>query len=137
MLVAVATYQHVKKSLNYAAYVKHHGKPPRTSDFPYRMENGRVLSRPQLPEVLKGAAMECGIPASRVDSHSLRRGGSSESAYAAAGVPDRYQDIMRFCRFGRWTSDGYRVYVATHADMKRKGLLDPATNACTPRFEMH
>ena len=88
----------------YAAYVKYHGKPPRASDSPYRMENGQVLSRPQLSEVLKGAAMECGIPASRVASHSLRRGGSS--AYAAAGVPD--QDIMRF---GRWTSDGYKVYV--------------------------
>jgi hypothetical protein len=112
----------------YAEHVKHHGKAPRQSDSPYRMENGQVLSRSQLAEILKGAAVDCGIQASRVATHSLRRGGAS--AYAAAGVPDA--DIKRF---GRWTSEGYKVYVSAHADMMRKGLLNPATTA--PRFEMH
>ena len=92
------------------------------------MEDGKVLSRAQLSNALKGAAVECGISASRIVSRSLRRGGAS--AYAAAGVPD--EDIRRF---GRWTSYGFKVYVTAHADMMRKGLLNPATAA--PRFEMH
>ena len=112
----------------YAAYIKLHGKAPRKSDSPYRMEDGKVLTRAQLSNALKGAAVECGIAASRIASHSLRRGGAS--AYAAAGVPD--VDIRRF---GRWTSYGFKVYVTAHADMMRKGLLNPATAA--PRFEMH
>ena len=66
---------------------------------------GKVLTRAhvQVSDALKGAAVECGIAASRIASHSLRRGGAS--AYAAAGVPD--EDIRRF---GRWTSYGFKVY---------------------------
>ena len=71
-----------KKLYGIAAYVKLHWKAPKQSDSPYRMEDGKVLSRAQLSNALKGAAVECGISASRIASHSLRRGGAS--AYAAA-----------------------------------------------------
>ena len=54
----------------YAAYVKLHGKAPKKSDSPYRMEDGKVLTRAQLSNALKGAAVECGIAASRIASHS-------------------------------------------------------------------
>ena len=117
--------------LLYAAYSRLHGKAPKKSDSPCRMEDGKLLSRAQLANALKGAAVECGISASRIASRSLRRG--IASAYAAAGVPD--EDIRR--RFGRWpwTCYGFQVYVVAHADMMRKGLLNPGTAA--PRFEMH
>jgi hypothetical protein len=110
----------------YAVYVKRYGKPPAAADSLFVLENKEVLTRAGLATVLKQAAVACGVAASRVATHSLRRGGAS--AYAAAGVPDA--DVQRF---GRWTSDGYKRYVTTHADMMKKGHADPAQ--VVPRFE--
>jgi hypothetical protein len=110
----------------YQVLLKEQKRPPRPDEAVFKLSDGSVLSRKRLAEILKSAAMSCGVPGSRVATHSLRRGGAS--TYAAAGVPD--EDIQRF---GRWTSDGYRRYVSSHANMMRKG------NACpfrqVPRFE--
>jgi hypothetical protein len=110
----------------YAVYVAHHGRTPPKTDSLFVLADQSVLSRGRLATVLKQAAVACGVSASRVATHSLRRGGAS--AYAAAGVPDA--DVQRF---GRWTSDGYKRYVTTHSDMMKKGHADPAR--VVPRFE--
>eukprot|EP00656_Telonema_subtile_P045481 TRINITY_DN5172_c0_g1_i2.p1 TRINITY_DN5172_c0_g1~~TRINITY_DN5172_c0_g1_i2.p1 ORF type:complete len:580 (+),score=92.34 TRINITY_DN5172_c0_g1_i2:2542-4281(+) len=102
------------------------GGPVDLGDSLFRMSDKSVLSRAKLALVLKAGALACGVESSRVATHSLRRGGAS--AYACAGVPDL--DIQRF---GRWTSDGYKRYITTHADMMKKGHADPAQ--VVPRFE--
>ena len=102
------------------------GKSPKGSDSLFVLENKKVLTRGQLAKVLAAGAVQCGVLHSKIATHSLRRGGAS--TYAAAGVPD--EDIQRF---GRWTSAGYRLYVASHADMMQASVRDPTL--IVPRFE--
>ena len=78
-------------------------------------------------QALKLAAAAAGIPAAKVASHSLRRGGAS--AYIAAGASEE-----ALVRFGRWTSEAHQAYVYPHAEMLYKALR----KACkeVPRFEL-
>jgi hypothetical protein len=99
---------------------------PNPRDSLYRKADGKVLTRADLSAVLRAAAVSCGVVSSKVASHSLRRGGAS--AYAAAGVP--HHDIQKF---GRWTSDGYKVYITSYADVMTQGKVNPAL--VVPRFE--
>ena len=74
-------------------------------DHPALMTNsGYVLTREVVSEALRAAAVDCGIPASSLASHSLRIGGAT--ALHAAGWTD--EDVRRF---GRWASDCWRRYV--------------------------
>ena len=70
--------------------------------------------------MLKIIAEQCGCDPKKLASHSLRRGGAC--AYAAAGVPD--EDIKRF---GRWTSDAYKLYImVSDISILSKGSTNPA-----------
>ena len=92
------------------------------------MQDGKLFDRSRLAKILQAAATVCGIPASKVNTHSLRRGGCS--AYASAGVSK--VDLMQF---GRWSSDAYLLYVTAHKDMFDKALLD--ANTMVPVFDMN
>jgi hypothetical protein len=116
----------VKWLKNLYAVLLAHGVVPKSTDSLYKKPDGKVLTRADLSAVLKAAAVACGVISSKVASHSLRRGGAS--AYAAAGVP--HGDIQKF---GRWTSDGYKVYITIHADVMEQGKVNPAL--VVPRFE--
>ena len=70
---------------------------------------------------------DCGLPPTRVATHSLRRGGAC--AYAATGAVS--DEAIQ--RFGRWMSSGYKKYVWPHAEMFFRGGKAAAT--LVPRFE--
>ena len=93
----------------------------------FRKVSGEAISRDTVSQALKLAAAAAGIPAAKVASHSLRRGGAS--AYIAAGASEE-----ALVRFGRWTSEAYQAYVYPHAEMLYKALR----KACKefPRFEL-
>jgi hypothetical protein len=116
----------VKWMKNLYATLLAHSTVPQPGDSLFKKPDGSVLSRKGISSVLKAAAVACGVISSKVASHSLRRGGAS--AYAAAGVP--HCDIQKF---GRWTSDGYKVYITIHADVMTQGKVNPAL--VVPRFE--
>eukprot|EP00658_Telonema_sp_P-2_P059083 TRINITY_DN4777_c0_g1_i1.p1 TRINITY_DN4777_c0_g1~~TRINITY_DN4777_c0_g1_i1.p1 ORF type:complete len:274 (-),score=40.48 TRINITY_DN4777_c0_g1_i1:136-957(-) len=97
----------------YESWLRHFKRAPRPTESLFLRLEGTVLSRTELAEVLKAAAVACGVHSSRVATHSLRRGGASH--YAA--------------------SDGYKVYVSAHADMMHKGNADITMVA--PVFELH
>jgi len=84
------------------------GDTPAGESAVFELASGRALSRAQVSDILKQAATVARIPAARIASHSLRRGGAS--AYVAAGASDE-----AIQRFGRWTSDAYKAYVFPHA----------------------
>ena len=78
------------------------------------------LTRDNVSNLLKIIAEQCGCDPKKLASHSLRRGGAC--AYAAAGVPD--EDIKRF---GRWTSDAYKLYIMlSDRSILSKGSTNPA-----------
>ena len=115
----------------YKAFLNHFGRPPTGKESPFTMASGKVMSRPKLAEILKRAAVSCGVPESRVATHSLRRGGASCYALSvSAGAGYTELDIQRF---GRWTSDGYKKYITSHAKMMQSGSANPAL--IIPRFE--
>jgi hypothetical protein len=116
----------IKWLKNLHAVLLKHGIAPLQGDSLFKKPDGKVLTRADLSAILKAAAVACGVVSSKVASHSLRRGGAS--AYAAAGVP--HYDIQKF---GRWTSDGYKVYITIHADVMTQGKVNPAL--VIPRFE--
>jgi len=115
----------------YKAFLKHFGRPPRGNESPFTLKSGKVLKRSTLADILKKAAVSCGVPGSRVATHSLRRGGAScYSLSIAAGSNITELDIQRF---GRWSSDGYKKYITSHANMMQSGNANPAL--LVPRFE--
>ena len=121
----------VALGLIYKAYLKHFGKPPEKNSSPFTLASGEVLTRQKLADVLKAAAVACGVPGSRIATHSLRRGGAScYMPSTAAGSNVTEEDIQRF---GRWTSDAYKKYITSHANMMRSGGANPAL--IVPRFE--
>ena len=91
---------------------------------PFQREDGKVLTRNQVSDVLKAGAACLNVSKAKVASHSLRRGGAS--AYAANQASDE-----AIQRFGRWTSDAYKAYVFPHADeldrALRRGVLHVPT----------
>lgn len=67
-----------------------------------------VLTRDDVTTLMKGAAVECNIPAKHVATHSIRISGAT--ALLLAGVPPETVQII-----GRWTSNtfiGYQRYKA-------------------------
>ena len=107
--------------------LKEKGHLPHETSSLFEMNDGSVLSRANVSEILKSAAVSCRVTSSKVVSHSLRRGGASQYA-ATPGINEN--DIARF---GRWTSAGYKVYVMAHADMMDTSHANPGL--VVPRFE--
>ena len=107
--------------------LKEKGHLPHDTSSLFEMNDESVLSRANVSEILKSAAVSCGVTSSKVASHSLRRGGASQYA-ATPGISEN--DIARF---GRWTSAGYKVYVMAHADMMDTSHANPGL--VVPRFE--
>jgi hypothetical protein len=116
----------VKWVKNLYSVLLKHNRAPKLGDSLFLKPDGKVLTRANLSDVLRSAAVACGVTGSKVASHSLRRGGAS--AYAAAQVP--HADIQKF---GRWTSDCYKLYISIHADVMVQGKVNPAS--VVPRFE--
>ena len=115
----------------YKAFIKHFEKPPTGKDSPFTLTSGKVLNRMQLADIQKKAAVSCGVPGSRVATHSLRRGGASCYALSISGGANLTElDIQPF---GRWTSDGYKKYITSHTNMMQSGNANPAL--VVPRFE--
>ena len=106
-------------------WLKEKGRLPEPDSSLFELDDGSILTRAQISAVLKLAAVQCGVTASKVASHSLRRGGASQ--YATVH-PD-----YAIARFGRWTSAAYKAYVMAHADMMNQGHTNPALTM--PRFE--
>ena len=104
------------------------GKAPPLQSSLFELAGGKVLSRKQMADVLKAGAAMCGISQSAVGTHSLRRGGASH--WAACGVPE-----PMIKRFGRWQSEGYKVYIEAHQDMLRQGVAN--VGLFMPRFELN
>ena len=71
----------------------------------FQTNDGTVMSREYIAAVLKAAAVDLGMDAADVATHSLRIGGAT--AAAASGKVE-YEDIRHF---GRWKSDCWRRYV--------------------------
>ena len=85
------------------------------------------LTRDEVSKVLQAAALQSGVSAKMVASHSLRRGGAT--TYSIAGVPD--EDIKRF---GWWLSDAYKLYVfLVTGSIMSKGQINPMV--VVPKFE--
>ena len=91
-------------------------------------KEGTTLTRKKISDLLKEGAAAGGIPKARVASHSLRRGGAS--AYVASGASD-----AAIQRFGRWTSDAYKLYVYPHAAEMHAALKRAIKKV--PHFEMN
>jgi hypothetical protein len=68
-------------------------------------QSGWIMNRDFMASLLKVAAVDCGVPAAEVATHSLRIGGAT-AMYATQKYTD---DEVR--RFGRWKSDCWRRYV--------------------------
>ena len=78
------------------------------------MDNqGWVMNRDFMSALLKGAGIDCGIPAADVATHSLRIGGAT-AMFATRKYTD---DEVR--RFGRWRSDCWRRYVYAAREVVR------------------
>jgi hypothetical protein len=69
-----------------------------------------------------------GVPRKMTGSHSLRTGGAT--IMRAAGVPD--EDIKRW---GRWTSDAYKLYV--HVVMDSMDGWGAKIAAAKPVYELN
>lgn len=67
------------------------------------------VTRSEVSKSIQDILEKFGVPRDMAGSHSLRRGGATQMR--AAGVPD--EDIKRW---GRWTSDAYKLYVHVAMD---------------------
>ena len=75
-----------------------------SSGLLFRFQDGSMLSRQRLNELIKTLTLHCGISPGRYSSHSFRIGAAS--AAASAGVPD-----WQIQALGRWSSECYRRYI--------------------------
>ena len=116
----------VKWLKNLYAVLLKDNKIPKSGDSLFLKPDGKDLTRSNLSDVFKVAAVACGVTGSKVATHFLRRGRAS--AYLAAQVP--HADIQKF---GRWTSECYKIYITAHADLTVQGKVNPAS--IVPRFE--
>ena len=79
---------------------------------PHSTKTGEGMRRTDVDQMLKAAAVSCGIPAADVSTCSCRRGGATALHQAGASF-----ESLRI--FGRWASDVARIYIQdTHAQMR-------------------
>ena len=69
----------------------------------FTLENGKVLHRDQVQQLLRDAALGLGLPAGVVAPHSLRAGGCS-AMYNAGFAEHEIQ------RRGRWVTACWKIY---------------------------
>ena len=97
---------------------------PRQS--PSEDEPGKFLSREEVSGNIQAVLSSIGVPKHLSGSHSLRRAGAT--MMHCVGVPD--EEIKRW---GRWTSDTYKLYITLEMD-----ALDKWTDAlykASPTYE--
>jgi hypothetical protein len=75
----------------------------RPDNYLLTLTNGKVLSRDQVVEALRGAAVAAGVPAGAVSVISLRAGGAS-------AMWDVGFSVDEIKRRGRWASECWRIY---------------------------
>ena len=104
------------------------GRHPDPERYVFTLEDTpeKVLSRAEVSADLQKVLLSLGVPKFLAGSHSLRRGCASVMAYA--GVPD--EEIKRW---GRWTSDAYKLYIHIAVDTMDK--WKEAIAAARPVYE--
>jgi hypothetical protein len=114
----------------YLRILKRTGETPRPGSFVFELESkpGKVLSRDAVSASIQDILEKFGVPRKMAGSHSLRRGGAT--IMRAAGVPD--EDIKRW---GRWTSDAYKLYV--HVVMDSMDGWGAKIAAAKPVYELN
>ena len=87
------------------------GSPPADESFVFELadEPGKFLSREEVSGTIQELLSSLGVPKHLAGSHSLRRGGAT--VMHSVGVPD--EEIKRW---GRWTSDAYKLYITLEMD---------------------
>ena len=109
-------------------HIKEHGHLPPANQPVFQLEDGSALTRSTVSAILKAGAAFAQLPADRLGTHSLRRGGCS--MYIAAGCS--HASVMRF---GRWCSQSsFERYVFPAAEQLMEGQQAAHTNV--PYFEM-
>ena len=94
----------------YLRYLCKHQTEPDPETFVFSKTKGAgFVTRAEVSKSLQDILEKFGVPRDMAGSHSLRRGGATQMR--AAGVPD--EDIKRW---GRWTSDCYKLYVHVAMD---------------------
>ena len=71
----------------------------------FRWENGDAVTRDQVRRLLGTAALQEGMPASTLNTHSLRVGGATALYHATGGNAP----VVK--RLGRWASEAYEGYL--------------------------
>lgn len=115
----------------YKAFLKHFGRSPHGNESPFTLKSGKVLKHSTLADIPKKTAVSCGVPGSRVATHSLRKGGAS--CYSLRIAAESNITELDIQRFGTWSSDGYKEYITSHANMMQSGDANPAL--LVPRSE--
>ncbi len=70
----------------------------------FRWADGLMVTRDQVQQWLRRAALATGMPPERLGSHSLRIGG-------ACALYHHCKDLERVRRFGRWATAVFHVYL--------------------------
>jgi len=112
----------------YMRYITTTGSPPELRDPIFLKASKQPLRRKELSKLIQTLMGSMGVPSHLVGSHSLRRGGAS--MYLAAGVPEG-----EIKRFGRWTSDAYKLYLILDSTAMDKYAEKVAR--VQPRFELN
>ena len=105
------------------------GKPPKPNDPVFQYRSGRTISRKGISKIIQDLMEQAGVPRRFVASHSLRRTGAS--LLAATGLASD-EDIKRW---GRWTSNAYKLYV--HLENTRYKEWAEAVARIKPVFELN
>ena len=95
----------------------------------FQYTSGRTVSRRRVSQIIQDLMASVGVPRRFVASHSLRRTGAS--LLAATGLASD-EDIKRW---GRWTSNAYKLYV--HLENSRYKAWAEAVARIKPVFELN
>jgi hypothetical protein len=111
------------------------GAPPKPDDAVFKLRDGSVLTRKRVSGHIQDVLESVGVPRRYSGSHSLRRGGNSLYRSSKDGNGRQIFDDETVKRFGRWTSDAYKLYIhieSTAMEEWAKGAVD-----YTPVFELN
>ena len=112
------------------------GKIPDPNKPIFQKRSGKLVTRTRVTKIIQDLLVStCGIPKELAGSHSLRRGGAS--CYRAMKDKDGKQVVSDedVKRFGRWTSDAYKLYIHVHNEL----FQDVASGVANgmPYFELN
>ena len=94
------------------------GKTPDPSKPIFQKRSWKLVTQTRVTKIIQDLlGSTCGIPKELAGSHSLRRGGAS--CYRAMKDKDCNQVVSDedVKRFGRWTSDAYKLYIHVHNEL--------------------